>query len=293
MTVCLPPLPSGVHTLTNDETARLRAADPTLSPAPTRERCVTCRGAGEFKWWYGKGEDRCIEVYECPCRDQWLLHRFLLNAGLGLLYQRLGWDDVVATEPGALDKVHNYLANREAYIANGVGMIFHGTKGSGKTLLATLILKGLLGEGIEGYFTTMEAMVTMLTASWHSDEERTYFFRKVKNSGILVIDDPGQEHRQRKTKMTDEGKGVSVSTQVAETAINDVIRHRVAQAKPTIITTNMSLDQMQVDYGGNLISLLQERSVAASFKVSDFRDQSRIRLDEEIQLGLQRPLVIG
>lgn len=291
-TAVLPPLPRGVHTLTNEESSRLKAADPTLTAAPSQKHCVTCRGAGEFKWWSRGDGPKTVEAYECPCRDQWLLHRFLLNSGLGLLYQRLGWDDATATQPNAIERVRDYIEHAEAYVANGVGMIFHGNVGSGKTLLATLLLKHLLGEGIDGYFTTMEAMSTMLTSSWHSEDERIYFFRKVKNAGLLVIDDPGQEHHQ-KVRKVEEGKSAKASTAVAETAINDVVRHRVSHSKPTIITTNLTIAKLEVDYGSNLISLLQERSVAVEFKVADFRDQSRVRLHEEIQQGLQRPLVIG
>jgi hypothetical protein len=32
----------------------------------------------------------------CDCKEQWILHLWMLNAGIGLAYQRLGWEQAEA-----------------------------------------------------------------------------------------------------------------------------------------------------------------------------------------------------
>lgn len=278
MSVELDPLPPQIRLLTDGELTRLRSRYPKLPTSP--KHCITCKGTGTFRWWYGEGSERRVETYRCNCPDQWTLNLYLLNANIGLVYQRISWSDV-ATEPGAVAKVEGYLARSEAYVDAGVGLILHGTIGAGKTMLESLILKHLLGMGYDGYFTTFSEMIDTYTGGWNSAEEKAWFHRRIKNAEVLAIDDVGREYQGRK------------SSGLPESTFDEVIRHRVAAATPTIITTNLSLDRLQEGYGGNVMSLLHERSTSYRFTGEDFRDRQRTRVDEEVTLGLTRPVVLG
>jgi len=75
--------------------------------------------------------------------------------------------------------------------------------------------------------------------------------------------------------------------------MDEVLRHRVANSLPTIITTNLSMDDLTRNYGSNVMSLLHERSTTYRFTGDDFRDQARYRLDDEVRQGLTRPVVTG
>lgn len=274
----LSPPPPGIRLLRNDEVERLRQRYPKLPSTP--ERCPTCKGRGQFRWWYGTAEQRSVEAYKCDCVSQWTLHLYLLNANIGPTYQRLAWHDV-ATEQGAIDKVTHYLENAEAYVDAGCGLILYGEMGTGKTMLATLILKHLLGLGYDGYFTTFSEMIDTYTGGWHDAEEKAWFHRRIKNAEVLVLDDVGREYQGRK------------SSGLPESTFDEVLRHRVAAATPTIITTNLDLQRLQEGYGGNVMSLLHERSTTYRFTGEDFRDHARMRLDDEVRMGLTRPVVLG
>jgi hypothetical protein len=41
------------------------------------------------------------------------------------------------------------------------------------------------------------------------------------------------------------------------------------------------------------MSLLRERSVAKVFRGADFRDRARQRISDEIEEGVQRPVMVG
>lgn len=285
----LEPLPPGIRLLTDEEAGRLRLRHPGLPRTP--DDCPTCRGRKVFRWWAYDDEGAASAAeYECPCLDQWVLHRYLLNANIGLTYQRLGWRDVRA-EQGAVDKVAAYLDHADDYLNAGCGLILWGNKGAGKTMLAALVLKALLARGYSGYFTTFSEMLDLFTAGWHDRDEKALFYRRVKNAGVLVLDDVGREFKQRRMVA---GQGMQdYTTATAEAAFDEVLRHRVANSKPTILTTNLDMRQLEEGYGGNTMSLLHERSTTYHFTGGDFRDQARMRLDEEIVQGLTRPVVLA
>ncbi len=293
----LPSLPPGIRTLTDEEAMALRVEYPPSDLPPNPANCITCRGTKKFTW-YTTGRVETAE-YECPCIDQWILHRFFLNSNVGLSYQRLGWDDVVA-EPGAVAKVQDYLTNVDGYLNAGYGLILFGGTGTGKTMLSTMLLKKLLAEGHDGYFTTFAGMVDIFMSSWHDAEKKSRFYKRIKNAKVLVLDDIGREHRQRqyltkeeRQKQGSESGIKKITTAVAESSFDEVLRHRVANCKTTIITTNLDLDEIEIGYGANIMSLLRERSTTYRFTGEDFRDAQRNRLKDEIDSGLVRPVVIG
>lgn len=284
----LPPLAAAVRTLSNEELDRLRKLYPGLPRNP--EQCVTCGGGRDktFLWW---NDDRTEVVeYECPCVDQWVLHLFLLNSGVGKTYQGLSWDDAEGIEQGARDKVADWIAHSEGYIRAGCGLILHGTKGTGKTMLSALLLKELLVDGHDGYFTTFSEMLSTLMGGFSDADERVWFHSRIKNASVLVIDDLGREIRKRHAV---KGEGlVEKTSPIAEAAIDQVLRHRTASSLPTIITTNLDLDELERDYGSNIISLLRERSVLYEFTGKDWRRDARLRLEDEVKRGLTRPVVV-
>lgn len=274
-----PPLPDAIRPLSNTESARLKARYPNLSPSPEK-KCVTCRDRREYIWYQPNSRTETGR-YRCDCVDQWVLNRYLLSSNIGLTYQRLGWADMMATEQGALDLAQEYLTHAEDYVANGIGLIFCGTAGTGKTSLGTLLLRDLLAQGYDGYFTTFSEMIDTYTGGWNDREERVWFHKRIKNAQVLVMDDVGKEYQGRK------------SSGLPESTFDEVLRHRVAASTPTIITTNLSLTRLQEGYGGGVMSLLRERSSTYRFDGQDYRDTQRHRTLDEIEEGLTRPVVLG
>lgn len=273
-----PPLPEAIRPLSNEASARLKAHYPNLASSP--EKCLTCQGTKTYRW-YAPGSRTEIVDYECDCVDQWVLHRVFLSSNIGLAYQHLGWEDMGATEQGALDIASDYLDNVAWYVNRGFGLIFHGGFGTGKTSLATLILRNLISQGHDGYFTTFSEMIDTYTGGWNDAIEKAWFHKRIKNAGVLVLDDIGKEYKTRK------------NSDLPESTFDEVLRHRVAAGTPTIITTNLSLTDLQQGYGGSVMSLLNECSTTYEFTGEDFRRNSTGRVDVEMASRLTRPVVIG
>lgn len=281
----LPPLPSGVRILKDAEAARLLASYGNLMPSMAD--CVTCRGTKVFKWWSYADPSITKKAaftgeFECPCRDQWMLNRFLLHANIMPWYQQLSWHDATGVEPDAIDVVADYTANCDAYVRGGLGLILHGvTNGTGKTLLVTLLAKGLLAAGVDCYFVTFEDMINRLAAGWKDIDAQQWFQSRIMNAAVLVIDDIGKEYQGKK------------QGGLPESSFDAVMRHRVASALPTLLTTNLDLEALTRDYNVSVMSLLSERSRVYEMRGKSFRDRSNTRLIQEMDQGLVRPRVLA
>lgn len=267
----LPALPPTVRPLSDPESERLRQDYPGLWADP-RSTCLTCEGKKVFLARDG-------QQTECDCVAQWVLHRFLLNAGVDIAYQRMDWDDALSVPDSMQMAVLEYADFASRYVNVGLGMILSGAPGTGKTLLASLLLKRLLQDGHDGYFTQFNEMLDSYTTSWRNEAERAWFTRRVRNAAILVVDDIGKEAKGREN--------------ITGSMFDAVIRARVAGARPTIITTNYTLEDMRVGYGGAVMSLLAESSLDYTVTGEDYRSRARSRVLDDLAKGVTRPFTLG
>lgn len=303
----LPALPGAISTLKNEDSDRLKREfgdDLAVSP----EDCRTCRGTGTFLWYARAAADdhdpNEIVEFKCPCEDQWLLNRFLLNCGIKNKYQRFDWHDL--DTPILPPEIIDYLGNAKHIIDAGLGLVLYGPEGTGKTLLAVLLLKTLIARGHNGYFTTYADMIQRFHEGRFDREEREWFFRRVKHASVLVIDDIGREQKRkrlewnradRETEMgnvlvDNQGGEVLDLNTTAEFLFEDVIRHRVAMVSPTFVTSNLPLSGLATKYGSNVMSLLDEQAIPVELSGPDWRISSKDRATAEVHQGLRRPVVL-
>lgn len=278
----LPALPDHCRVLPTVDATRLNAKDTSGWSDPSR-RCITCHKTGQFRWYLPRSRDPEAAVgYECPegCVQQWMLHRWLLNAGIGTRYQRLSWDDAVAIDVGVQETVMGYVVDHRDNVDSGLGLVLWSPgRGTGKTMLGALVAKELMARGEDIYFTQFNDMIDHFTAGWRDEAERAWFNRRVRNAGVLVVDDLGREHK---------GRG-----EVVEAMLDQVIRHRVSMARPTIITTNYTEEDILKGYRQNVLSLLYECSQWVEVPGTDYRQQHGERTAVEKRAGLTRPLVLA
>ncbi len=278
-----PPLPAACVPLLNEDLARLRAARPRLWGNPA-ERCLTClhetkQGDHTYRWW-ADPEQTEVATYECRCRDQWQLHCWLLDAGIGLAYQRLSWDDVTAVPAHIQDQVMTYAVNGQRNVATGRNLVLWSKEpGTGKTLLLTLLIKTLMAsQGLDAHFAQFQDIIDLHTGGWRKEEERAHFTRRVRNIGILGIDDIGKEHPGR--------------SEIVDPMVDQIIRARVADSLPVVISTNKTPDELRALYGDYAMSLLAEQADFIEVTGTNFRPQRNAASQREADLGLSRPITV-
>jgi DNA replication protein DnaC len=275
----LPPLPDSVKALSAEQSERLERLHSNLPKSLSQ--CVTCAGRKEFQWFedYGFRDDPKIVTFDCPCSDQFVLFKFLLNAGIGKAYQRYALGDCADADPAAIAAVNEYLDSSEYYITQGRGLIFHGTHGTGKTLLTTILLKQLLAKGVDGYFTTFVGLLDNFAAGWKDDKEKHWFDKRIRNAPLLVVDDIGKENPNM--------------NRMASSSLDGVFRSRTQNGLPTIVTTNLTPKEFEHTYSTSAMELLTETSLFYSFKGQSYRKTVQERNDTEAKLRLSRPITIS
>lgn len=118
--------------------------------------------------------------------------------------------------------VENWLDNRD----NGIGLMFYGTPGSGKSFAAGCIVNAVIERYRDAAFVT--SFPQLLNLSY---DERQRTADDIANTPLVVIDDLGAERS-------------------TSTAIENVYYFTELRSKsgfPTIITTNLSLEKIETE----------------------------------------------
>ncbi len=270
-----------LSSLNNDQSARLSEKFPGMRGIAD---CITCGGTKAFRWYaLGSRELDDVVDYQCPCVEQFRTHRRLLWSGVMESYQRLSWLDYADID--SIAPIFDYSAEAQRLVAAGVGMTIHGDRGNGKTMAANLLAKELVDMGIDCYIGTFASIVDMFADGWTSKDDREWFSSRVRNAGVLLVDDLFRERGG-------EGEQQNKKAALGERTLEEILRHRVSRSMPTIITMNPDPDKVQAAYGGHVVSLLSERNMVVRVSGEDYRPKVMNRTVFEATHGLTRPLVV-
>jgi DNA replication protein DnaC len=178
-----------------------------------REKCPICKGLGYI--FTDKGVKKC----QCQLKE-FNIVKFL---NIPKRFQEADLREVKRNlAPGKWEFLKNYLRDFLTYYRKGIGLLFIGAPGVGKTYTVCAILKFIYKKyRIPGYFTDTKELSIKFRKAFESDEAS-----KVLNAlfkvPVLVLDDLGNE------TLTDWYKEILTS----------LINARYNEKKLTFITTN-------------------------------------------------------
>lgn len=157
-----------------------------------------------------------------------------------------------------LMQIADYTKNITNAKKKGISLMLSGSNGTGKTLLATSILKAVIRKGMTAQMTSLGGIIQVYTDGWGDPRKRQIFDERIKNSDFLLIDDVGKEYQAKNSDLT-------------EIMFDNLIRYRVFRRKPFILTTNTSPTDLKNRYGNSLMSLLQGKSLNLKVVDGDYR----------------------
>ena len=136
----------------------------------------------------------------------------------------------------AFTQCKNFVENKE--YKSGKNMILYGSTGLGKTFLCSCIATALTEDGIHVMYQTAYALSNQLENQKFrnvNNHEMTDMYYTVP---VLIIDDLGTEF----------------SSSFTSSAIFDILNSRLGNGKSTILSTNLSIDEIKEHYGARIQS---------------------------------------
>ncbi len=124
------------------------------------------------------------------------------------------------------DLVEKYVQRFDEMYQNRQGILFWGTAGTGKSFTAACIANELLSRMVP---VVMTSFVKILQNIQNNPEEEKAFMSVLNNAKVVIIDDLGTER----------------NTDYALEKVYNIIDSRYRTGKPLILTTNMTVREMQ------------------------------------------------
>lgn len=205
-------------------------------------------------------------------RDAARLQRSIDNANIPAKFTNWYWSNLSPYDGDVEDYVHGWVdrfASGHIVEKTGVGMIFYGKPGHGKTGLAATVVQEALraatpaswgktwakpyqpsrGAYMAPYRAFPKLTQRQFNDATSEDEDallKDIVGERTRDTAIrlLVLDDVGKEHR------TSSGWAVGF--------FEDLIRERYYEGWPTIITTNLYPGEWQATYGDSCESFMHE-----------------------------------
>lgn len=148
----------------------------------------------------------------------------------------------------ALEKGENFSKYLQGWL------LLEGGYGCGKTHLAAAIANNAVDRGVPTLFITVPDLLDSLRFAY-ADPETTFEqrFEEVRNASLLILDDFGTQN----------------ATGWAQEKLFQIINYRYINKIPTVITTNLMLDEIE----GRIRSRLQDEEFVNHIKISapDYR----------------------
>ena len=144
----------------------------------------------------------------------------------------------------SFDFLKSYAEN---FNKNSSSFFFTGATGLGKTHLSLAVMNKVTEKGFSVFYGSADNIIKQM--------EKERFGRsngdieeEIENADLLIIDDLGTEFK----------------TAFSETAVYQIINNAILNGKPMIISSNLSIDELEERYGQRVVSRLN------SFEVVNF-----------------------
>lgn len=239
----------------------------------------------------GYPTDYLDEIFDCPhCKDTGYINgkpcSCLKNEIIKLLYSRSELEEILKRENFdnfdfdmysdnfiddktglsaaenielVVDNCHNFINNFDKTFDN---LIFYGRAGTGKTFLINCIAKELIEKSYSVIYLTAVQFFDLLADYSFRRSNNTSVYRQISmsellNCDLLIIDDLGTE----------------MSNSFTDSSLFECLNERLVHQKSTIISTNLSLKELQQKYEERIFS----RTAGYFTPLKIFGDDIRIK----------------
>lgn len=169
------------------------------------------------------------------------------SAGVPERFQSRTLDCYVPTTQGqrdALKFAQDYAADFESVLKTGRSAVFVGKPGTGKTHLAIGIALAVMGRGHSAMFTTAMRALRRVKETWsrNSQETEREAIAALVFPDLLVLDEVG----------------IQFGSDTEKLILFDVLNERYEQRKPTLLLSNLVVEEVKEYLGERVFDRLRE-----------------------------------
>lgn len=165
----------------------------------------------------------------------------------------------LATAKQAVAQCQNFIHSFDTTFGN---LFFYGDTGIGKTFLSNCVAKELLDSGHSViYFTAFELFHIFEKNVFSKEKSASEDYQNIFNCDLLIIDDIGTE----------------LANSFTNSQLFLCLNERILRQKSTIISTNLSLNQLVETYSERTFSRISSNYTMIKLFGDDIRIQKKLR----------------
>ena len=138
----------------------------------------------------------------------------------------------------AFQRCRKYCQIPEQALEHGYGMYIYGDSGTGKTHLTACMCNALMAQYRQCLFTNFFEISKLIRSTWSGNADSEVVIKRICEVDFLFLDDLGTE------ALTKNGEDNWLQGQVF-----DIINKRYNNKKPTIFSSNYSMNELITDRG--------------------------------------------
>lgn len=229
-------------------------------------KCKKCGGEG-YRPTGEMIDDISYEYEDCSCNEKFMKQKKMIIAGiptrrLNILKENFKKKMILNTLTN--EKVSLYENVVPVYVKKfkyakrqGLGLMFFGISGSGKTTSGILIVAKLLGKGYDCHYITFRNLINLLLEGYEN-KSKAKLFKEIIDVDFLVVDELSLVGRV-------------TPHMVAEWI--QICKSRFENGKPTVVISNYNdIEELTINFGNPMASLLNEAFIPFKFYGKDFRE---------------------
>lgn len=206
--------------------------------------CGKCHTARQFKMKWMDDENHLFPV-QCKCRQEEARRQKELeekrkeiaciaslkkNSLMDKKFETSTFTDIVVTPENQkqIKLARRYVDKFSELYEKNQGLLFYGDVGTGKTHIACCIGNALM-EKLVSVFATSFVKILQKSKGFKSTDDEDAYIAKMNSARLLILDDLGAER----------------GTDYALEIVYNIIDTRYRSGKPMIVTTNLTMNEMQ------------------------------------------------
>lgn len=162
---------------------------------------------------------------------------------LGERYANARFSNATITEHNreAFEKVKHYVDNYQTVYKSNIGLYFYGDNSSGKTYITACICNELMWRKCSCIYTNLASILNEIRSSYDGKGDECEILYRLREYQFAFIDDLGKEFIGREYRPD--------SAKWAEEKLFEVINERYNAQKPTIFSSNYSIEELYTVLG--------------------------------------------